>query len=91
MKTISALDLRKDLEGIIKLLKKGESLELTYRGETVGRLLPTPDVEKSTVKAALERLAKRHADDPTHGQKVEKYIQEVYEDRRSYGSREVPE
>lgn len=91
MRTISAVDLRNDLEGIVKLLRKGERLELTYRGEVVGQLLPPPVVEKSNAAAALARIAQRHADDPLYPEKVERYIQEVYEDRRSYGSRQPPE
>ncbi len=91
MRTISAVDLRNDLEGIVKALRKGESMELTYRGETVGRLLPSAKDAKSAAAAALDRLSQRHANDPGYAQKVEKYIQEVYDDRRSYGSRQPPE
>jgi antitoxin (DNA-binding transcriptional repressor) of toxin-antitoxin stability system len=91
MRTISAVDLRNDLEGIVKSLKRGEHMELTYRGETVGQLLPSTKETKSAADAALDRLSRRHANDPEYAQKVEKYIQEVYEDRRSYGSRQPPE
>ena len=91
MRTISAVDLRNDLEGIVKSLKKGESMELTYRGETVGQLLPSAHTQKSNAAAALERLARSHANDPDYARKAEQYVQEVYEDRRSYGSRQVPE
>lgn len=91
MRTISAVDLRNNLEDIVKRLIKGEPMELTYRGETVARLLPTTKVGKSAAEAALERLASSHANDPDYTKKAEQYAQEVYEDRRSYGSREVPE
>lgn len=91
MRIISAVDLRNDLEGIVKSLKRGESMELTYRGETVGQLLPPAHAQKSNAAAALERLARSHVSDPEYAQKAEKYLKEVYEDRRSYGSRQVPE
>jgi antitoxin (DNA-binding transcriptional repressor) of toxin-antitoxin stability system len=40
VKTIAALDLRNDLEGVVKALKRGERMALTYRGELVGELSP---------------------------------------------------
>ena len=89
MRTISAVDLRNDLEGIVKRLIKGEHMELSYRGEVVAELRPKAD-EKSrrhAATAALERIWTRTRNDPDYGQKVEKYIQEVYEDRKSYGDR----
>lgn len=91
MKTISAVDLRNDLEGIVKSLKRGERMELTYRGEMVGHLLPAAHTQKSNTDAAIERLARSHVDDPGYAQKAEQYLREVYEDRRSYGSRQVSE
>jgi len=87
MKTISAVELRNDLEGIVKALKKGERMELTYRGETVGHILPVSSDPRSAAMAAMERLQRSHAGDPEYELKVEKYIQEVYEDRRAYGDR----
>ncbi len=90
MRTISAVDLRNNLEGIVKRLRKGERMELTYRGETVAQIVPPPHVEKSNAEAALERLARSHANDPEYAKKAEQYLQEVYEDRRSYGGREAP-
>jgi antitoxin (DNA-binding transcriptional repressor) of toxin-antitoxin stability system len=91
MKTISAVDLRNNLEGIVKALKRGEHLELTYRGETVGQLLPTAHTQKSKADAALERLSLSHVNDPHYAQKADQHLKEVYEDRRSYGSRQVSE
>jgi antitoxin (DNA-binding transcriptional repressor) of toxin-antitoxin stability system len=91
MRTISAVDLRNDLEGIVKSLKRGERLELTYRGEMVGQLLPAAHSRKSNADAAIERLARSHLNDPDYTQKADHYLQEVYADRRSYGSRSVAE
>ena len=90
MRTISAVDLRNDLEGIVKLLRKGETLALTYRGETVAELKPvSPTQEKQDhAQAALKRIWARTRQDPNYSQKVEQYVQEVYEDRKSYGERD---
>jgi len=40
MKTISMLDFRRDAEGILAKVKKGERLILTHRGKPVAQLVP---------------------------------------------------
>jgi antitoxin (DNA-binding transcriptional repressor) of toxin-antitoxin stability system len=40
MKTISMLDFRQDSEKVIRSLRKGERLVLTYRGKPLARLEP---------------------------------------------------
>jgi len=89
MKTISAVDLRNNLEGIVKRLIKGEHMELSYRGDIVAELRPVTDEKRrhSEATAALERIWARTRQDPDYAQKAERYIQEVYEDRKSYGDR----
>lgn len=53
MRTISAVDLRNDLEGIVKSLRRGERMELTYRGEKVADLVPNvPKAVNETAPAA---------------------------------------
>jgi antitoxin (DNA-binding transcriptional repressor) of toxin-antitoxin stability system len=89
MKTISAVDLRNDLEGIVKSLKRGERMELTYRGEIVAELKPIADEKRKReeANAAFERIWARTRQIPDYARKAEEYIQEVYEDRKSYGDR----
>ena len=53
MRTISAVDLRNDLEGIVKSLRRGERMDLTYRGEKVADLVPNgPKSVNETALAA---------------------------------------
>ncbi len=40
MSSITMVELRQDAEGVLRRLKKGENLILTYRGEPVARLSP---------------------------------------------------
>lgn len=90
MVSISAVELRKDLEGIVKRLKRGERIGLTYRGKAIAELVPLTAATKRDHLEVLERLQRRHVNDPTYRQKVQKHIQEVYEDRQAYGERLAP-
>ncbi|HUG09371.1 MAG TPA: type II toxin-antitoxin system Phd/YefM family antitoxin [Opitutaceae bacterium] len=87
MKTISAVELRNDLEGIVKALRKGERMELTYRGETVAELIPTKLVSKLTPLEALKRAQEITARDPDYPQKAEAYLRELREDQKAWGER----
>jgi antitoxin (DNA-binding transcriptional repressor) of toxin-antitoxin stability system len=87
MKTISAVELRNDLEGIVKALRKGERMELTYRGETVAELIPTKSVTKLTPLEALKRAQEITARDPDYPQKAETYLRELREDQKAWGER----
>ena len=53
MQTVSMLEFRQDAESVLKRLRSGERLVLTYRGKPVARLEPFD------VKVA-------HADDPIY-------------------------
>lgn len=87
MKIISAVELRNDLEGIVKALRRGERMELTYRGEKVADLVPVKDAPANTPLEALERAQAITRQDPEYLQKAEKYLREVREDRRAWGER----
>ena len=89
MRTISAVDLRNDLAGIVKSLKRGERMELTYRGEIVAALTPISPGTKvpDDPVAPLKRIWARTSRDPEYRQKAERHIQEVYEARKAYGER----
>lgn len=88
MRTISAVDLRNDLEGIVKALKKGEHMELTYRGERIAEMIPTKS--KSANQGALAALHRAWAitdQIPDYGKKAEAYLQELREDQQKFGDR----
>lgn len=87
MKTISAVDLRNDLEGIVKSLKKGEHMELTYRGETVAELVPARSAQNMTPLEALHRAQEIAALDPHYQEKAEIYLRELREDQKAWGER----
>lgn len=87
MKTISAVELRNDLEGIVKALRKGERMELTYRGETVADLVPRIQSRKPTPLEALRKMQEIAARDPNFAEKAETYLRELREDQKAWGER----
>ena len=88
MGTISAVDLRTDLEGIVKSLRRGERMELTYRGEKVADLVPNvPKAVNETALAALRRAQEITARDPDCARKTEIYLKELSEDQKAWGER----
>jgi len=87
MRTISAVDLRNDLEGIVKSLKKGEHMELTYRGEKIAEMVPARPSAKLTPLEALRRAQEITARDPDYAQKTEVYLRELREDQKAWGDR----
>jgi len=87
MKTISALELRNDLEGIVKSLKRGERMELTYRGERIAEMIPTQPAAKLTPLEALRRAQEITARDPDYLKKAETYLKELREDQKAWGER----
>ena len=88
MRTISAVDLRNDLEGIVKALRRGERMELTYRGEKVADLIPpAPKAANEKALAALRRAQEITAADPDYPKKAEIYLKELREDQLAWGER----
>lgn len=87
MKTISAVELRNDLEGIVKQLKRGERMELTYRGERIAEMIPAKPAAKLTPLEALKRAQEITARDPDYRKKAESYLKELREDQIAWGER----
>jgi len=87
MRTISAVDLRNDLEGVVKSLRRGEHLELTYRGERIAEMVPAKPAGKPTALEALRRAQEITAGDPEYARKARAYLQELREDQRAWGER----
>lgn len=52
MKTASIRDLRYNFRNIEHLLKKGEEVQITKRGQVIARLLPPPPAPKRTRRKA---------------------------------------
>ena len=87
MRTISAVDLRNNLEGIVKSLKKGEHMELTYRGEKIAEMVPARPAPKMTPLEALRQAQEITARDPHYQEKAETYLRELREDQKAWGER----
>ena len=87
MRTISAVDLRNNLEGIVKSLKRGERMALTYRGERIAEMVPTKPAAKLTPLEALRRAQEITARDPDYPKKAEIYLKELREDQIAWGER----
>ena len=87
MRTISAVDLRNDFEGVVKSLRRGERLELTYRGELIAEMVPTKSASKMTPLEALRRAQEITARDPDYPQKAATYLKELREDQKAWGER----
>ena len=88
MKSISAVELRNNFDGVVKSLKRGERMELTYRGEKVADLVPpAPKQANQLALAALQRAQEITARDPDYLQKAETYLRELREDQKAWGER----
>ena len=87
MRTISAVDLRNDLEGIVKALRRGEPMALTYRGERIAEMIPSKPAAKLTPLEALRRAQEITARDPDYPQKAATYLKELREDQVAWGER----
>ena len=57
MQTISMLEFRQDAEGVLRRLRSGERLVLTYRGKPVARLEPL-EAEVATADDPIYNLYK---------------------------------
>ena len=61
MKTATARDLRNKFASIATWLEQGETVLLTRRGQTLGRIVPEPKVIKGADKARKQLFAQRFA------------------------------
>ena len=61
MKTATARDLRNHFASIATWLEQGETVVLTRRGQTLGRIVPEPKKVKATARKQRDLFAKRFA------------------------------
>ena len=87
MKTITAVELRNDLEGVVKSLKRGERLGLSYRGEKIAEMVPSAAGRKLSPLEALRRAQEIAAGDPHYARKAGRYLRELREDQVQWGER----
>jgi len=88
VKTISMVDLRTHSERIVRDLKRGERMMLSYRGEPLAELVPAGAVAlRVTPLEALHRARTLTTQNPTFASQAADYIRVLAEDRKAWGER----
>ncbi len=62
MKTASVRDLRYDFPRVERLLRQGEEIQITKRGQVIARLAPENDRPKAAMPDFLARIREIHGD-----------------------------
>jgi antitoxin (DNA-binding transcriptional repressor) of toxin-antitoxin stability system len=88
MKTISMVDLRTNSERIVRDLKRGEHMILSYRGKPLAELVPSlAATKKMTPLAALNQAQMLTSQDAHYAEKTEAYLRELREDQKAWGEK----
>jgi antitoxin (DNA-binding transcriptional repressor) of toxin-antitoxin stability system len=88
MKTISMVDLRTHSERIVRELRRGERMMLSYRGELLAELVPAAAaVGKMTPLQALQHAQQLVARDAKYAEKTETYLRQLREDQKTWGEK----
>jgi antitoxin (DNA-binding transcriptional repressor) of toxin-antitoxin stability system len=86
MKTISMVELRSHSERVIRDLRRGVRMTLSYRGQAVAELVPTAAAgEKLSPLLALERAQASSAGQSVAGAKA--YLRELRADQSKWSTR----
>ena len=88
MKTISMVDFRTHSERIVRELRRGERMMLSYRGEPLAELVPagTANVKLSPLQA-LNQAQQLVGRDSDYTHKTETYLRQLREDQKTWGER----
>jgi antitoxin (DNA-binding transcriptional repressor) of toxin-antitoxin stability system len=88
VKTISMVDLRTQSERIVRELKRGERMILSYRGEPLAELVPTAlAAKKISPLEALQRAQELAAQNPDFSRQAGGYLLELRTDQKAWGER----
>jgi antitoxin (DNA-binding transcriptional repressor) of toxin-antitoxin stability system len=88
VKTISMVDLRTQSERIVRDLKRGERMMLSYRGEPLAELVPSGIAAKSiSPLEALKRVQDLTARDAGMADRAQRYLQDLREDQKTWSKR----
>lgn len=80
------VDLRTNSEQIVRSLKRGEHMILSYRGEPLAELVPSASAtRKTTPLEALHQAQTLTTQDPTYAEKTEAYLRGLREDQKAWG------
>jgi antitoxin (DNA-binding transcriptional repressor) of toxin-antitoxin stability system len=88
MKTISMVDLRTHSERIVRELKRGERMMLSYRGKPLAELVPSgASGKRISPLEALNRAQDLTARDPAYTAGAVGYLQDLREDQTTWSKR----
>jgi antitoxin (DNA-binding transcriptional repressor) of toxin-antitoxin stability system len=88
VKTISMVDLRTQSEGIVRALKRGERMLLSYRGQPLAELVPAMlAAKKISPLEALQRAQDEAREDSAYFAKAAAHIQDLHGDRKAWSER----
>lgn len=88
VKTISMVELRTQSERIVRELKRGERMILSYRGEPLAELVPAAiSAKKVTPQEALRQAQELALQDPGYADKAAGYLQDLREDQKAWSGR----
>ena len=85
MKTISMVDLRTHSERIVRELKRGERMMLSYRGKPLAELVPSDAFAKRlSPLEALNQAQDLTARDPAYADGAANYLRDLREDQKAW-------
>jgi antitoxin (DNA-binding transcriptional repressor) of toxin-antitoxin stability system len=88
MRTISMVDFRTDSERIVRDLKRGERMMLSYRGKPLAELVPSGSgTAKISPLEALKQVHALTALAPGYPEKAVEYLRELREDQIAWSKR----
>lgn len=88
MKTISMVDLRTDSERIVRDLKRGERMILSYRGEPLAELVPATNASvKLSPLEALNQAQGLLGRDSNYANRADAFLKELRADQRAWSER----
>lgn len=88
MKTISMVELRTHSERIVRELKRGERMMLSYRGEPLAELVPSgPAAKRISPLEALKQAQDLTARDPAYADSAAGYLRDLREEQKAWSKR----
>jgi len=88
MKTVSMVDLRTDSERIVRDLKRGERMILSYRGKPLAELVPATNASaKLSPLEALSQAQGLLGRDTSYADRADAYLKELRADQRAWSER----
>jgi len=88
MKTISMVELRTQSERIVRELKRGQRMMLSYRGQPLAELVPSSIATKRlSPLEALDRTQELTASSPGYADKATGYLKDMREDQKAWSER----